>query len=228
MERDQKKGLDKLKKQVWDKIKGVTVFEFPFKQQIIELIEDNLERIEFVKDHLGVRDFLFLAESGTNYTSELFAAFDVNAEIHESNKQKKEAFIDQYDDDPYSIIAKIKAFFNETNRTLYVGVGFMESETTEEQIHRAQQLYSTGVANSPEEAMKMTRVFPEWYSDYARMPEEIDMLSIKKEAYSKEQREKELKALIKEIDKTLDDDDEKRFKLLTAKYKKMLQATKTC
>lgn len=168
------------KKEVWRKIKDREI-NFLLKNQLYSIIENYFERVEFVKDHVGVRDFLFLAEDGLSYTSDFFIAINVECEKSYSYSENLELFLKEYNDESIKALNGLENFFEKTNRTLYIGIGFKESEEiNKEEFSSA---FLSGKYSSQEEILKIVRKFPEWYKDYAKYPEEIRFITVKAEKY---------------------------------------------
>jgi len=218
------------KQQVWEKIKE-RKYDIPFKEEVFSLIEQNLSRVQFIKDHLGLRDVLFFSEVGTEefFSSTLFIALDVETEKNKSMEQNEEAFFKKCEDDPEEVIEELTNFFEQTERILYIGIGFVETTNPElrnkkipvltdrgnQEIPLYDYLIFKGVeegkASSYAEMSKLLRKFPEWYEEYATMPEEENILTIKEEKRGK----KELMQLINEA---LDKRDQETFYSLSQEY----------
>lgn len=218
------------KQQVWEKIKE-REYEIPFKEEVFSLIEQNLSRVQFIKDHIGLRDVLFFSEVGTEkfFSSTLFVALDVETEKNKSMEQNEEAFYKKYKDEPTKVMEELTHFFAHTERILYIGIGFIETtnpelrnkkvpvmtESGSEEIPLYDFLIMKGVqegkASSYAEMSKLLRKFPEWYEEYATMPEEEDILTVKEEKIGKQE-------LMKLIDQALDQRDEQAFYALSQKY----------
>lgn len=186
------KGLEK--ELVWEKIKEETDMVFPYKLEVFELIDFHLDRIEFVKDHIGLRDFLFLAETGTHFTSDLFIAINTNVEKEMSVSEKEMAFMEKYKDDPDEVLEELENFFETTDRTLFVGIGFVETSSTEEEEISVLLDLQRGEIETVQEGLKNLRKFPRWYDLIAKMPEEVEFLT----------KSEEKKLIMKKVDQILD------------------------
>lgn len=227
------------KQKIWNHIKERT-FDLPYQKEIFHLIETHLDRIEFVRDHIGLRDFLFLAEEAAKgyYTSELFIAINVDVSKRNNMRENNEQFTKKVNDDPIEVLKELKSFFLDTGRTLYLGIGFVEtinSDLREKTVevediegnHAELSLLDvtiirgiqTGKYKSPEEAMKDLRQFPEWYENSSAMPEEVSQITIEEEEEIKRnQRQSKIKAYTDEINKALDQKDKDSF----MKFSKLL------
>lgn len=181
MKSNQKILLEELiekKKIAWEYLKQKD-FQFPFSEKVLALIEENLHRVQFVNDHIGVRDFLFISEDDTFYTSNFFVAIDVECEKEYSYQKNLELMLRKYIDYPVEAYQKLVHFFTNTNRTLYVGVGFVESIFIN--MDKYEEKLEEGL--SEEEALKQLRNFPDWYKAVALDPDNISYLSAKAEKY---------------------------------------------
>jgi len=232
------------KKQIWDKIKE-RKYDIPFKEEIFSMIEENLNRVEFVKDHIGLRDFLFISEEGTEgfFTSNLFAAMNVDAEKNFPLEQNEKAFSQNYNDDPNDILKDLKWFFVNTERTLFLGIGFIETTSPElrkekfqhfgpdGQLHEITkydlviyEMMQSGKATTYAEASKQLRVFPDWYDKYCKMPDEVKQLTKTEEKeIAKTQFQNKKKYLMELIDQTLDEGNREEFDRLSIMYKELLE-----
>lgn len=171
------------KKEVWKKIKTMDI-DFPLRNELFSMIEENLERVDFTRDHVGIRDFIFVAEEGTHYTANFFVAINVECEKTYSYRDNLILFLQKYNDNPIKALKELADFFENTDRTLYLGIGFKESDkiVQEEVVEK----YLSGNYTTQEEILKDVRKFPDWYAEYAKNPEEINFITVKAERYIKE------------------------------------------
>ena len=230
------------KKDIWNKIKE-RAFDFANKDEIFSIIENHLERIEFVKDHIGLRDFLFIAEEGTedSYVSNLFIATDVNASKHATMQENNQEFGKKVNEDPIEVLKELKLFLSSTQRPLYLGVGFIETiskqlrdTTVEVETFDGIQEISlldakiiggiqSGKYKSAEEALKDLREFPHWYTEVSVMPEETKQLTIEEERALKiEERRIQMEEYKNAIDEALDEQNKEKF----LQYSKLLNELK--
>lgn len=171
------------KQEVWKKIKNIDI-DFPLRSELFTMIEENLDRVDFTRDHVGIRDFIFVAEEGTHYTSNFFVAINVECEKTYSYRDNLILFLQKYNDNAIKALKELVDFFDNTDRTLYLGIGFKESDkiVQEEVVEK----YLSGNYTTQEEILKDVRKFPEWYAEYAKNPEEINFITVKAERYIKE------------------------------------------
>jgi len=174
------------KKEVWQKIKQ-RPFKFPLKEEVFSLIEENFNRVDFVIDHVGIRDFLFIVEDTPNlsaFTANLFTTINVACEKDYSFKKNLELSLYKYNSDASSSLKALKELFKETERMLYIGVGFKESQKIDEAKFTEEIL--SGKYTTQEEVLKALRKFPEWYSSYAKDPKDIQFITVKAEKFIKD------------------------------------------
>ncbi|MGF9891429.1 hypothetical protein ABEX78_22460 [Priestia megaterium] len=174
------------KKEVWQKIKQ-RPFKFPLKEEVFSLIEGNFDRVDFVIDHVGIRDFLFIVEDTPNlsaFTANLFTTINVACEKDYSFKKNLELSLYKYNSDASSSLKALKELFEETERMLYIGVGFKESQKIDEAKFTEEIL--SGKYTTQEEVLKALRKFPEWYSSYAKDPKDIQFITVKAEKFIKD------------------------------------------
>lgn len=191
---------------------------FKLKDDLFELLEENHERIQFVTNHVNIRDFLFMAEKGTSYTADFFVSLDVECEPHFTFEQNVEKFSQKYVDAPLAAFSQVVDFFEKTNRILYVGVGFVECELTKEDELNILQEFRNGLIRCYDEGAKKYRRFPVWYQNAAVDPSSLVYVSKRTESAVKDDMRRIERATIQqEIDRILDK------KVLTKRDKELLQ-----
>ncbi|MGN5651077.1 hypothetical protein [Bacillus sp. Brlt_9] len=167
---------------VWNKIKERKLSSSII-EDIVKVIEQNFERIEFVKDHVGVRDFLFLAEEGTKYAADFFVSINVECEKDNSYLTNLKLWFKNNNANTDSAYKEMIKFFETTDRVLYIGIGFKESE-----IYLKEELAEEILSQKyevEEEILKKLRKFPKWFEEFAKWPEELNFLTAKAERYIK-------------------------------------------
>lgn len=170
------------KQVVWSKIKE-RKYSSSIIEDIIKVIEKNFERIDFVKDHVGVRDFLFIAEEGTKYAADFFTSINVECEKEYSYLTNLRLWFKNNNANTDSAYKELVNFFDSTDRTLYIGIGFKESEVyLKEEL--AEEILSQKY-EVEEEILKKLRKFPKWFEEFAKWPEDINFITVKAERYIK-------------------------------------------
>lgn len=186
---------------------------------LFELLEKHIERVEFVKDYLGLRDVLFVSELGSEgFRFPVFACFDVNVIVGNRDHnliEMENSLLHDYD----SIYKKTSELLNDTNRILYVGIGFKETSPTSEMMFEIYESMKNKEVDNPIDALVKLRKFPTWYK--AKFPHEIER---EKRFFDFLKRTEnyllnDLKTqLINEINESLLHNNEKRFTELSNYY----------
>lgn len=194
---------------------------------ILELVEQNLHRVEFVKDHLGLNNFVFLAErDATKFEFPYFACFNLDIQVDDDAHNfvsMNQALI--YD--LKEIQKDIENFFTKEEGVLYVEIGFKESVPNQEDRFRVYQLLKKKEANDIQEAIAKVRKFPEWYK--AKFSKEVldEQVLLEQLEHAERQLLIQLKTdLIQQINRALKNNDEATFILLTNRYKKVCKETR--
>lgn len=215
-------------------------FDFKNKEEVFKILEENIDRIEFIKDHLGLRDVLFIAEKMEErfFVSDFFGAFNVEVTKEGMTVEEQDTlFQEKYVDDPDEVLENMKKLFNETNRKLFVGIGFIETtlpelrkekklvqdqfgneiEITKYELEIYRLIHS-GTVETEQEAAKMLRKFPDWFNVNTYSPEEVEQVTIEDE--EKKKTEQKIN-ILKLIDVALDNKNENDFYKLAKKLKEI-------
>lgn len=203
---------------VWKKVKQLDI-AVPFQETIFKLIDENIERVEFVKDHIGLRDFLFIAEINTTYYDELFLFIDADASKETTLEENERRIMEKYEAHPFDIISHLRSFFETETRVLSIGIGFSNTEPTDEEIEFIES--GNKNANAKIEAYRNLRInkFPLWYQNNAKMPTEVTFFTLDEErhmAHEKQVLDKE--KLIYSINRALEDNDLESFLRYSNEY----------
>lgn len=193
--------------------------DVPLLEDIYALLEQYSHRICFVQDHLGVRDFLFLAEKGSDYHDECFVALDVPVKERDSLEAQEERLLQRYEAHTTVIVEWLTAFFEETDRILYIGIGFKDTTPTEEELASIEFSFQRGYIESRLAVYRQLRIkkFPKWYQQHALSPDVLfKRLDSKKELETAEH----VGALLEKINEALEKEDERTFLRLAKEYKK--------
>lgn len=201
--------LNGAKKVVAWKIAKNQGFNIKYEYELEKLVNKNLDRIEFVKDGIGLRDFLFVAMKDTEgFAYDIYCTLDVKVDPSEPFNVKSKRMEESVEYRELVCLQKIEHFFKHTNRTLYIGLGFKENLMYSEEDLKEIIGYEENPIMNEEEIIKR-RKFPKWYSEVSRFPDEIFYLSKYVEIYlfdylNKEEREVLLKEMKKANNHTLD------------------------
>ena len=179
------------KEKVWGKLLE-DGFNLEFEEEFIDLVQTNFDRVEFVKDGIGLRDFLFISQLGIEgFLNPMFLVEDLAVEKYEAFYTKEQKYQENFETREMVILSKLQRFFTETKRTLFVGVGFKENLDIPEKEVIEMVLEASQRDISVDFIMREKRKFPLWYAQVAKMPEEVSFLNKNAEMYLTEYLETE-------------------------------------
>jgi hypothetical protein len=189
---------------------------------IINLFEKHLNKIEFVKDHIKLDNFVFLSEiEATLFDTPYYACFEfewVENETSSDFPSAKQYFI--YDGN--EIYKHVKRFLENSNSKLYVEIGFVESFISQEDNFKIYYLLKNKEETNIERAIAKTKRFPDWYTANSSNDIEETTLLWRELEQQEIALNKHLKIeMLKEIDKAICESDEKKFSKLTKSYIKI-------
>jgi uncharacterized protein YpiB (UPF0302 family) len=179
---------------------------------LFTLLENYMDRIEFVKDHVGLKDVLFVAEdNASGYRYPIFLCLDVNIKFGDKdhNLVEMEKSIMHKDQ---QIKNSLIEFFVESQRMLYIRIGFKESVLKPEDAFIVYEAMEKKEIEDPHEMLMKLRRFPSWYE--ARYPEEIQReqrILLALEEAQKTANSLYKKELMKQIDEALLNNDAEKF-----------------
>jgi len=192
-------------------------------EPIFELLIQNLHRVEFVKEAVGLRDLLFIAERGAKEFEDnpIYACFDVpiEPENEELNYLSlKKMMITPFED----ILLTLRTFFINTDRTLYLWLAFKSSSLPQEDMFRVIENLRLKKEKSTFEAKAKLRKYPKWFD--GKLPSEV----IEEANYIKMLHQFEIEVhhymknvLLKKIDSAVVNDDKELFHRLSTEYNKL-------
>jgi len=187
---------------------------------VLDTLEKHIDRIEYVKDFIGLRDVLFLAEKGAKGFRDLdmYSCLDVDVKF-DNHDHNFVAMNDSLVENATEIKQMIENFFERTDRVLYLVIGFQQTSTTQEDAFRVYEQMEAGLAQDPFDALVKMRRFPEWYE--AKYPEEIleeirffDLLQRAQVTMMKQLKEE----LMNQIDQSLLDGNIETFLEVSSQY----------
>jgi len=187
---------------------------------ILNILEEHLDKVEFVKDFADVRDFIFLAEE-VAYEDEypFYACFDFDPDSNDNG------IYDVYYD-VTEICANLKKFFKVFHRPIYISIGFANSLLTSEDILYIHHMLEAGEIQTKSEGESKLRKFPTWYdAKYPfEMSKDIELRElIEKIKIREEKLTLALKAkVLQDIDKALEEENKEEFLRLTAQLNRMM------
>ena len=188
------------------------------------LIKKYSGRIHFVKDHNGVKNLLFfstLEAANTVYENPYFSLFT----IAQKSENNFEAYVSYTAEE---ILKETKKFLENSDEVLYVSIGFVESQVTNEDYWNIFYLMEDTKC-AVTDAFVTLRRFPSWYDELADYPYFIQ----RQEALLSEMEENELRFLkstkikiIGELKKVIEKNDETEFEKLSEKMKIIINQLK--
>jgi hypothetical protein len=192
---------------------------------ILDLLEENAVRVEFVKESVGLQDVLFISELDAKEFIEepFYTCFNVNIDPENeeynfiSMKKSKNTSIEH-------ALDSLHLFFKNTTRVLYVWIAFKESSLEQKDMFLVYERIQTRQDTHIYEAKAKVRKFPDWFK--AKLPSEI--MEEKKYLHLLEQLQDELNFKLKEelmnsINSAAIENNEEAFLKLGKIYQKMYQ-----
>lgn len=199
---------------IFHKIKALNLSEEA--RELLPVLDHYLDRVVYVKDYVGLRDFLFIAElEAKEFEFSIFSCIDVPINI-DDNEENFLLLNDMMIYEPDDVVQSILEFFETTDRTLYVGIGFKESVLLQDDMFLVQDLIEKKEAVNAYDAFALVRRFPDWY--VAVQPRDIHQRLRTVRLFKNANRLLLLKRkedLAAEIDTALLNDDADQFQQLT-------------
>ena len=163
------------KRKVWEDIKQKG-FEMELSKDLIFLVESHFDRFEFIKDYLGIRDMIFVAEPGSrDYLKNFFVSFDQDVSPKMTYEEKEEKWYEKLETRELIALNELETVLSETNRKVGFAYGYQQSAFFDEEIVerevRAHYAFKKPVNRA--EIERYARIFPEEYLEIAKMPEEV-------------------------------------------------------
>lgn len=209
------------KNDVMKKIKNVEFFNDI--SLILDILEANIDRIEFVKEGLGLENFIFFSEKDSIEFEDnpFYACFDVDvkSENEEFNyiSMKKSMIAD------FGLICnKLINFFKNKNEKFYVWVAFKETSLEQSDMFRVMENLKTKKEISTFEAKAKLRKYPKWY--IAKTPNEIILEETSFEQLKEIEDIIHLKnrdLILNQIEESIKNKDEKTFFELCVTFNKI-------
>lgn len=193
------------------------------KQSILSILEKYTDRVQFVKNFVGLKDILYIEELSVEFFD--FPVFlSLNCQTMNLKQANKYEMISSvYENaitDMDEIVRNIKRFFEETNRILFIEVAFIENILTNDDMWKVFHQMNNEVEKEPFELMVRFYRYPEWYDgEYgetvAAFEESLQMLKIIENAYIS----KTIISLEKKINKFLELNELKKLPSLVNELK---------
>ncbi len=136
------------------------------KQLIIPILEKNLDRIQFVKSFVGLRDILYFEELDVDFFDfPFFLSLDCQT-LASTGGNKHESITSVYENaitDADEIVRKLNYLFRETKRKLYIEIAFSENILSNDDMWKVYHQMGTETDKEPFEIMVKMYEYPKWY-----------------------------------------------------------------
>jgi hypothetical protein len=203
-------------------VQMLSLRKFPKKiLPVLSILYDHIDRIEFTKSHIGLNNYIFIAEGNTSYDFPYYAYF--NLKSFDTRNPHYNHFVEVFSYLDVEVIkSELIRFLKETNDTLFVEIGFNESyQTQKDNFHVFFELEN----NNQLDLLKTVashKDYPAWYD--TKSPEEIlnERLYQKLEIIQRFLIQKQIKELSEQIDVSLMNRDRESFERLTKRYRLLI------
>lgn len=190
---------------------------------IFPMLEKNIERIQFVKSFVGLKDILYLEELEVEFFDFPFFLSLNCKTFPPSGGTKHESLASVYENaitDIKEIARKLQFFFEETNNILFIESAFQENVLTNDDMWKVYYKMSEESEKEPFEIMTRMYRYPEWYNveygdNVAIFEESITLLK----KIDNQQINEEIKSLEREINKALEENRLDELPSLVSKLK---------
>jgi len=193
------------------------------KNTIFPLVEQYIDRIQFVKSFVGLKDILYFEELDVDFFDFPFF-LSLNCQTLSTNGgNKHESIASVYENaitDVEEIVRKLKYFFEETNRILFFEVAFSENVLSNDDMWEVYHRMNEETDKEPFEIMTKMYRYPEWYDvefgeNVAILEESLSLLKQMDNLYITSS----IKKLEEEINKALEEDNAPLFTTLVKQLK---------
>lgn len=194
------------------------------RNKILPILRENMNRIQFVKNFVGLKDVLYFEELTMNLSD--FPIFvSLNCPIKEAGNDKYELITAVYENattDTEEIVRKLELFFDDTNRTLFVDVAFEENLLTNDDMWEIFHEMENELEKEPFELMVRKYRYPEWYQ--AEFGDRISILENSLEmlhVINNHQITQKIKQLEEDINHVLENGTMEEFRSLVSELKQL-------
>lgn len=133
---------------------------------IFPMVEQYIDRIQFVKSYVGLKDILYFEELEVDFFDFPFF-LSLNCQtLSATTGDKHEIIASVYENsitDIEEIQRKLKFFFEETNKTLFIVVAFTENILSNDDMWKVFHRMSDEMDKEPFEIMTKIYHYPTWY-----------------------------------------------------------------
>lgn len=180
--------------------------EMEFESELFELLENNVNRIRFVKDDVYARDLLFVTiKKVDGYDNNVSLILNSDANMNRTFSENLQISRNGIVTGELVIINELKKFFEENERLMFVYIGFSESlQLNVDSLEEAAKMEMKNEVDVLKYERK-NKLFPDWYKNAAKLPEEIKVIPKAVEDYVnlflKETERFRLKEVLKKYNK---------------------------
>jgi len=185
---------------------------------VYELLRKYPERLRFVKDHNGVKNLVFISTVPDEKFIFEVQCFSIITKDRTGNGNVNVTKVSYTHEE---ILEEVTSFFENTNETLFVNIGFEENEVTKDDYMELLSIMEDTKCNIIDAYVTLRR-FPEWYENEAELPFYIQ----KEKEYMKQLVEMERAFLLSKkqdifslLHKVVEKNDEEEFNKLSTYIK---------
>ncbi|QST02350.1 hypothetical protein IMZ31_23145 (plasmid) [Pontibacillus sp. ALD_SL1] len=182
----------------------------PELKKVFLTFSSNADRIEFVKDHYGFTNFIYLPELSKDHTDS--DEYFLSLECTEKEEEETAVLYFEIKD----IESNLDLFFQESSERLYIHIDFNESKMMQEEVFRAYNDLIKEPSKSLDQALSSYRSFPDWYPNQtSRSVLEREDLIEQMDLLDQRMHEKFIPTILPLIESSVAKGDHEQFKVLT-------------
>lgn len=133
---------------------------------VYELLRKYPERLRFVKDHNGVKNLVFISTVPDEKFIFEVQYFSIITKDRTGNGNVNVTKVSYTHEE---VLEEVTSFFENTNETLFVNIGFEENEVTKDDYMELLSIMEDTKCNIIDAYVTLRR-FPEWYDNEAELP----------------------------------------------------------
>ncbi len=133
---------------------------------VYELLRKYPERLRFVKDHNGVKNLVFISTVPDEKFIFEVQYFSIITKDRTGNGNVNVTKVSYTHEE---VLEEVTSFFENTNETLFVNIGFEENEVTKDDYMELLSIMEDTKCNIIDAYVTLRR-FPEWYENEAELP----------------------------------------------------------
>lgn len=133
---------------------------------VYELLRKYPERLRFVKDHNGVKNLVFISTVPDDRFIFEVQYFSIITKDRTGNGNINITKVSYTHEE---VLEEVTSFFETTNETLFVNIGFEENEVTKDDYMELLSIMEDTKCNIIDAYVTLRR-FPKWYENEAELP----------------------------------------------------------